>query len=78
MTRDGRWYVACQIWLSRNSLTFEAEVVFAHHVMKRAYSLAGKYSRFDCIDTIGQLTIISGSWDSLAAPTVIRRILFIS
>lgn len=36
-------YVAYHIWLFRNSLNFEAKIVQAYCVLKRAYSLFEEY-----------------------------------
>lgn len=40
-------YIAYQIWLYKNSLVFDAEVVPAHRILDRAISLAIEYYRFD-------------------------------
>lgn len=69
-------YISYQIWLSRNYLTFEAEVVHVHCVMERAYSLAKEYNRFGCVDTVSQLGVTPSSWGSLAALAVTRRVFF--
>ena len=67
-------YIAYKIWLSRNSLVFDAQVVPARRVMERASSLASKYSHFDSVDP----TLDPSPWGSLAEPVVLQRTLLIS
>lgn len=56
MIRGGRLaYMANQIWLFRNSLAFEAEVVPVHQVLERAYSLVKEYGHFDYVDIASRL-----------------------
>ena len=40
-------YVAYQIWLFRNNLIFEAEIVLVHWMLESAFCLAMQYSHFD-------------------------------
>lgn len=45
-------YIAYHIWLSRNSLVFDAKVVLVPRLLERATCLATKYSCFDTASTI--------------------------
>lgn len=65
-----------EIWLFKNGLVFEFEIVPIYRVLERAYSLAKEHSRFDCTDITGRLSINLSFRDSLAAPTATRRIFF--
>lgn len=48
---DGRFaYIAYQIWLSRNSLVFEIEVISIHRVLSRAVFMATEYYYCDVVD----------------------------
>ncbi|XP_073109545.1 uncharacterized protein [Elaeis guineensis] len=68
-------YIAYQIWLSRNSLIFDAEIVPAHRVLEKAYYLVKEYYRFDAV---GQFLDDLSSWGFLTTPAVVCRMLFIS
>lgn len=70
-------YLAYQIWLHNNSLTFKAEVMLVHYVLDKAHSLAEEYCRFNCVDTADQLAVAPSFLDSLAIPALIRRVIFI-
>ena len=60
-------YTVYQIWLSRNSLIFEVEVVLVQRVVERARCLAKEYCRFD--------TATMSSWDSFTVLAAARRTL---
>lgn len=68
-------YIVCQIWLYRNNLVFKIEVVPAHWVPKRVYSLAAEYNYFRIV---GSSLDTSTPWDSHVVSVVIRRVFFIS
>lgn len=70
-------YMAYHIYLSRNSLTFEVEIVPVNHVPEKAYSLA-EYKHFNYVDITGRLAIVLSSWDPLTTSIAIQRNLFIS
>lgn len=72
MSRGGKLaYMVHQIWLFKNSLTFEVEIVPMHRVLERAYSIAEEYGCFDYVNTAGQLANVPSFYDSLATPTAV-------
>lgn len=67
-------YITYQIWLSRNSLVFEAKVIFVQQVLERAIYLIFEYYH---LDTATIPLYAPESWDPHVAPIVIQRVLFI-
>lgn len=56
-------YVTYHIWLSKNSLVFETEIVPAHRVQDGALSLAIEYG---CFNIIRSIVDALSPWDSHA------------
>lgn len=67
-------YIVYQIWLSKNSLVFDAEVVPFHRVLDRAIILATEYHR---LDTTVYL-LMSRHFGTLMLCLLQARIIFIS
>lgn len=68
-------YITFQIWLLRNNLIFDVEVIPIHWMLEKAYYLAEEYDHFDAV---GQSLDDPSSWGSLTALAVVRKMLFIS
>ena len=47
---DRMAYITYQIWLSKNSLIFEAELISVHRVLEKVSCLTEEYNCFDTTD----------------------------
>ena len=68
-------YIVYQIWLFRNYLNFDGEVVSMHRVLERAWYLIAEYL---CFDATTNPLDTPDHWNSHAAPATPRWALFIS
>lgn len=68
-------YIVYQIWLSRNSLVFEAKVIPTHQVLEKAIYMVGEYYHFNAASPSLEAL---GSWGSHATSVASQRVIFIS